>query len=97
VLERRDFVEAAPTLPADPRLRLPPASPHRHDGREIEVFHLHSDNQRLVAHVSCVYPWPESHSANPPAHGLSGPAALLPPDAAVADIIAAALSAPITR
>jgi hypothetical protein len=48
---RRDFVEAAPTLPADPRLRLPPASPRRYDGREIEVFHLHSDKQRLVAHV----------------------------------------------
>src|ERR1035437_1127066 len=44
---RRDFVEAAPPPPADPRLRLPPASPRRCDGREIEVFHLHSDRQRL--------------------------------------------------
>jgi len=48
---RHDFVEAAPALPTDPRLRLPPASPRRCDGREIEVFHLHSDKQRLVAHV----------------------------------------------
>jgi hypothetical protein len=48
---RRDFVEAAPALPADPRIRLPPASPRRCDGREIEVFHPHSDKQRLVAHV----------------------------------------------
>ena len=33
---RRDFVEAAPTLPGDPRLRLPPASPHRCDGEEMD-------------------------------------------------------------
>ena len=52
---RRDFVEAAPALTADPRLRLPPAAPDRCDGREIEVFHLHSDKQRLVAHVYVRY------------------------------------------
>jgi hypothetical protein len=50
VLERRDFVEAAPALPADPRIRLPPASPRRCDGKETKVFHLHSEQQRLVAH-----------------------------------------------
>ena len=36
VLNRRDFVEAAPALPGDHRLRLPPASPHRHDGEEMD-------------------------------------------------------------
>ena len=29
VLDRSDFVAAAPTLPGDPRIRLPPASPDR--------------------------------------------------------------------
>ena len=32
VLDRRDFVEAAPALPGDPRIRLPPASVRRYDG-----------------------------------------------------------------
>jgi len=41
VLNRPDFVEAAPTLLGDPRLGLPPASPHRYDGREMAVSHLH--------------------------------------------------------
>ena len=36
MLDRRDFVEAAPTLPGDSRFRLPPASPHRYDGREMD-------------------------------------------------------------
>src|SRR5271166_7013298 len=36
---------APPSETSAPRgaLRLPPASPRRCDGREIEVFHLHSD------------------------------------------------------
>ena len=50
VLGRPDFVAAAPTHPGVPRLRLPPTSPHRYDGKETKVFHLHSNNQRLVAH-----------------------------------------------
>jgi len=53
VLNRRDFVEAAPALTGDPRLGLPPASPRRCGGREIEVFHLHPEHQRLVAHSGC--------------------------------------------
>ena len=32
--------------------RLPPASPHRHDGRAPKVSHLHPTQQRLVAHVA---------------------------------------------
>ena len=36
VLNRRDFVEAAPALPGDPRIRLPPASPRRRDGKEMD-------------------------------------------------------------
>ena len=39
VLNRRDFVEATPTLPGDPRIRLPPALPCRYDGKEMVVFH----------------------------------------------------------
>jgi hypothetical protein len=50
VLNRRDFVEAAPTLPGDPRFGLPPASPHRYDGKERKVSHPPSVHQRLVAH-----------------------------------------------
>jgi hypothetical protein len=50
VLNRRDFVEAAPALPGDPRLRLPPASPRRCDDGETKVFHLRPEHQRLVAH-----------------------------------------------
>ena len=53
MLNRRDFVEAAPVLAGDPRLRLPPALPRRCGGREIEVFHLHPEHQRLVAHSGC--------------------------------------------
>ena len=36
VLNRRGFVEAAPALPGDPRIRLPPASPRRRDGGEMD-------------------------------------------------------------
>lgn len=51
VLGRPDFVEAAPTLPGDPRLRLPPASPHRYDGGATDVSHLHSNqNSAIAAH-----------------------------------------------
>jgi hypothetical protein len=32
--------------------RLPPASPHRHDGRAPKVSHLHPPQQRLVAHTA---------------------------------------------
>ena len=32
--------------------RLPPASPHRHDGRAPKVSHLRPTQQRLVAHVA---------------------------------------------
>ena len=32
--------------------RLPPASPHRHDGRASKVSHLRPTQQRLVAHVA---------------------------------------------
>jgi hypothetical protein len=47
---RPDFVEAAPTVPGDPRLRLPPTSPHRYDGEATAVSHLRTDKQRLVEH-----------------------------------------------
>jgi len=50
VLNRPDFVAAAPTLPADPRIRLPPASPDRCDGQATKASHLHPELQRLVAH-----------------------------------------------
>jgi hypothetical protein len=53
VLDRPDFVAAAPTLPTAPWIRLPPASPHRYDGRAAKDSHLHSDSQRLAAHHSC--------------------------------------------
>jgi hypothetical protein len=43
VLNRRDFVEAAPTLPGDPRIRLPPALFRRYDGEEMAVFHPHPE------------------------------------------------------
>jgi hypothetical protein len=33
VPNRRDFVEAAPALPGDSRIRLPPASIRRYDGK----------------------------------------------------------------
>ena len=36
MLNRRGFVEAAPVLTGDPRLRLPPASPRRYDGEEMD-------------------------------------------------------------
>src|SRR5664280_2908663 len=39
-------------LPGVSRLRLPPASPARYDGPAVQVLHLHSKQQRLVAHVS---------------------------------------------
>src|SRR5215216_5689044 len=50
VLNRPDFVAAAPTLPGVPRLRLPPASPHRYDGKATKVSHPHPKQQRLTAH-----------------------------------------------
>ena len=52
VLSRLDFVAAAPTLPGISRIRLPPASPTRHDGPAAESSHLRSKQQRLVAHHS---------------------------------------------
>jgi len=42
-MNRRDFVEAAPTFPGDPRIRLPPASPRRYDGTAMAVFHPHPE------------------------------------------------------
>src|SRR5208282_3255062 len=44
VLNRRDFVEAAPALATDPWLRLPPALPRRYDGREMDGLSPPSDN-----------------------------------------------------
>ena len=44
VLDRSDFVAAAPTFPGDPRIRLPPASLDRYDGQETKAFHLHPTN-----------------------------------------------------
>jgi hypothetical protein len=43
---------APPSETSAPRgaLRLPPASPHRCDGEETKVFHLRSEQPRLVAH-----------------------------------------------
>src|SRR5207344_895984 len=55
-----DFVEAAPTLPGNSRLRLPPTSPHRYDGRAMAVFHLHPKQQRLTAHIL-----PDHHTVGP--------------------------------
>lgn len=40
---RRDFVEAAPALTGDPRIRLPPASPRRCDGKETRASHPHPE------------------------------------------------------
>jgi hypothetical protein len=45
--------------------RLPPASPHRHDGRAPKVSHLHPPQQRLVAHVA---------ASDLPAGACTGPA-----------------------
>ncbi len=50
VLDRPDFVAAAPALPDVLRLRLPPASLRRYDGGATKASHLHSNNQRLAAH-----------------------------------------------
>ncbi|MFI6184211.1 hypothetical protein ACIA8R_52360 [Nonomuraea sp. NPDC051191] len=36
---------AESALPGDPRIRLPPASPRRYDGRATAAFQLHSDKQ----------------------------------------------------
>ena len=41
-----------PALPGVSRIRLPSASPSRCDGQAVQVSHLHSDTQRLVAHNS---------------------------------------------
>ena len=56
VLDRPDFVAAAPTLPGVPRLRLPPASPHRYDGKATKVSHPHPKQQRLTAHGVLIQP-----------------------------------------
>ena len=50
VLNRLDFVAAAPALPDVPRVRLPPASPTCHDRPAAESSHLRSKPQRFVAH-----------------------------------------------
>lgn len=50
VLDRLDFVAAAPTLPGVPRIRLPPASPTCHDRPAAESSHPHSKQHHLVAH-----------------------------------------------
>src|SRR5699024_7972906 len=42
-----------PTLTGVSRLRLPPASSGCCDNPKVQVFHLHSTQQRLVAHQSC--------------------------------------------
>lgn len=55
VLDRPDFVAAAPTLPGVSRIRLPPASPTCHDRPAVESSHLHSKLQRLVAHYCRCY------------------------------------------
>jgi hypothetical protein len=47
--------------------RLPPASPHRHDGRAPKVSHLHPTQQRLVAHA--VVPDLPAHARAAPADG----------------------------
>ena len=56
VLGRPDFVAAAPTFPGVPRLRLPPASPRRYDGKATKVSHPHPKQQRLTAHDVLVDP-----------------------------------------
>src|SRR6266508_3376018 len=43
-------VGAAPTLPCDSRVGLPPASASRCDGSKAESFHLRTVKRRLVAH-----------------------------------------------
>ena len=43
MLGRPDFVEAAPTDPGDPQGRLPPASPHRYDGKATKEL-IGNDN-----------------------------------------------------
>ena len=58
VLGRPDFVAAAPALPGVPRVRLPPASPHRYDGRATKVSHPHPKHQRLMAHGDLIDPDP---------------------------------------
>lgn len=47
---RRDYVEAAPTLPNNPWIGLPPASPPATTTKRGTVFHLHPQQQHLVAH-----------------------------------------------
>lgn len=44
VLNRRDFVEAAPTLTGDSRIRLPPASLRRYDDKEMDGLSPPSEN-----------------------------------------------------
>ena len=56
VLGRPDFVAAAPTFPGVPRLRLPPASPRRYDGKATKVSHPHPKQQRLTAHDVLIDP-----------------------------------------
>src|SRR5262249_16919620 len=81
VLNRRDFVEAAPALPTDPWLRLPPASPHCYDSEEMDGLSPPSATAAprgaLVLHPA---PY---HRIDPPgeaAHGVPG-AQVQPPAA----------------
>jgi hypothetical protein len=60
---RRDFAEAAPTLPGDPQVRLPPASPRRCDGKAMAVLHLHP----VTAAPRGALPVIEDHQS-PPGH-----------------------------
>ena len=51
VLTRPGFDRAAPTRPGTSRIRLPPATPTCCDRTAAKVSHLHSNHQRLTAHV----------------------------------------------
>ena len=60
-----------PALPGVSRIRLPSASPSRCDGQAVQVSHLHSDTQRLVAHNGIdeqhrIHRGPAAGSASPP-------------------------------
>src|SRR6185437_16899519 len=64
VLNRRDFVEAAPALPTDPWLRLPPASPRRYDDEEMDGL---SPPSATAAHRGALVVHPAPHDrVNPP-------------------------------
>ena len=55
--DRRDFVEAAPALPGDPRIRLPPAPARRCDGEAMDglspPFGQTAPRGALGFHVEC--------------------------------------------